>query len=59
MCKWVTSETMDPDMLQVMELTDDNLSIREIAKKLGISKSKVQRLQANGNAQREANGAAQ
>ena len=48
---------MDPDMLQVMELTDDNLSIREIAKKLGISKSKVQRLQANGNAQREADGA--
>ena len=52
-CKWVASEIMDPEMLQVMELTDDNMSIREIAKTLGMSSSKVQRLQAKGKVQRD------
>ena len=54
---WKTSEIVDSQMLLVMELTAANMSVREIASELGISKSKVQRLQANGNAQREADGA--
>ena len=51
---WVTSEIIDPQMLQVMELTDANLSLRDIATELGMSKSQVQRFQAKGNVRREA-----
>ena len=40
-------------MLQVMELTDANLSIRDIAKELVMSRSKVQRLQAKSKVQRD------
>ena len=45
---WKTSEIIDPELLQVMELTDANMSLHEIASELGISKSQVQQLQAKG-----------
>jgi KaiC/GvpD/RAD55 family RecA-like ATPase len=51
---WVTGEILDPLMLQVMELTDANMSVREIARELEMSKSQVHRLQAKGKAQRQA-----
>ena len=50
---WKTSEIIDPELLQVMELTDANMSIRDIAKELVMSRSKVQRLQAKSKAQRD------
>ena len=49
---WVTGEIVDPELLQVMEMTEGNMSIRDIGAEVGISKSKVQRLQAQGRAQK-------
>ena len=51
---WVTGDIVDPQMLQVMELTDANMSVRDIGRELEISKSQVQRLQAKGKARRQA-----
>jgi hypothetical protein len=48
----VTGEIVDPQMLKVMELTATNLSIRDIGEELGMSRPRVQRLQAKGNARR-------
>jgi putative DNA primase/helicase len=52
--RWECLEIVDPDLEQVMAVMAEGNNIRETAEILGISKSQVQRLQAKGKAQRQA-----
>lgn len=47
---WTTRDLADADMARVMALTAEGMSARQIADELGMSKSKVQRMQAKGKA---------
>jgi putative DNA primase/helicase len=42
---WTTRDLIDVEADQVATMTDDGLSVRDIAEEIGISKSKVSRLQ--------------
>ena len=51
---WVTSEIVDPEIVQAMELSDGGKTVREIGMEMKMSKSKVQRLLDKGRALRQA-----
>jgi len=42
---WTTRDLQDADMARVVVMTQDNMSVREIAEETGLSKSTVNRLQ--------------
>ena len=50
--RWECSEIVDPELEDVMALTDEGVSVREIAAKLGIGKTKANELQSRGRAAR-------
>lgn len=43
--EWATRDLADADMLRVVQLTAEGLSVRDIAEELGFTKSRVSRLQ--------------
>lgn len=47
---WTTRNLQDADMARVVAMTDDGLSVREIAKETGLTKTKVGRLQTRARA---------
>ena len=49
---WLCSEIVDAELEQVMGLTDEGMTVREIASRLGIGKTKANELQARGKSQR-------
>ncbi len=51
---WECCDIVDVELEQVMGLTDEGMTVREIASRLGIGRTKVNELQARGKSQRAA-----